>query len=490
MTSSTNPVSKDQVVGALQPAPYNPRKISHEGLENLSASLKEFGDLSGVVRNVRTNRLVGGHQRVKILDPSWPIQKNLATDPTGTVALGYIVTPWGLFNYREVDWDEKKEIAANLSANKIRSEWDTTKLPELLVGSQLLLNLTGFTPLEIQKFTPPTEETPKEPLIEPPKNPVTKTGTVWELGPHRLLCGDCRDAADMRRLMNGAQIQTVITSPPYASQRKYDESSGFKPVHPDAYVEWFADVAYNALQFLRNDGTFFLNMQAHCEDGQRHLYVKDLTLRFVREWGWQFVDEFVWVHGGTPKAVINRFKNGWESVFQFSRGKFKFRPEAVRHFSEDIPDWPGGSPNDSWIQDDKEARKKYPKTKKEGIGGSQGEGLPYGGVFDGCDIGTTAGLAYPSNVLSLGKNREALGHSAAFPVSLPAFFIRAYTDAGDAVFDPFMGSGSTLMAAEETGRVAYGTEISPAYCDVIVRRWEAKTKKKATRAREKANQKS
>ena len=84
----------------------------------------------------------------------------------------------------------------------------------------------------------------------------------------------------------------------------------------------------------------------------------------------------------------------------------------------------------------------------------------------------TDGLAYPSNVLSLGKNREAVGHPAAFPTSLPSFFIRAYSDEGDTVFDPFLGSGTTLIAAEQLGRRCYGMEISPGYCDVVVKRWE------------------
>lgn len=81
MTRPT-PASSDQVVGQLQPAPYNPRKISPEGLENLAASLREFGDLSGIVRNVRTDRLVGGHQRALI-----------AAEDTGRVAYGTEISP-------------------------------------------------------------------------------------------------------------------------------------------------------------------------------------------------------------------------------------------------------------------------------------------------------------------------------------------------------------------------------------------------------------
>jgi len=99
-------------------------------------------------------------------------------------------------------------------------------------------------------------------------------------------------------------------------------------------------------------------------------------------------------------------------------------------------------------------------------------------ALDGCEI--MSGMAYPSNVLSVGKNREALGHGAAYPVALPEFFIKAFSDEGDIIFEPFLGSGSTMIAATITNRKCYCMEISPAYCDVSVARWEKLTGKKAT----------
>jgi len=85
---------------------------------------------------------------------------------------------------------------------------------------------------------------------------------------------------------------------------------------------------------------------------------------------------------------------------------------------------------------------------------------------------THAGMAYPGNLLpTFNSTHESTGHTAAFPVGLPEFFIKAYSDAGDVIADPFMGSGSTLIAAAKTGRVARGFELSPRYCDVIRRRW-------------------
>ena len=95
-------------------------------------------------------------------------------------------------------------------------------------------------------------------------------------------------------------------------------------------------------------------------------------------------------------------------------------------------------------------------------------------------------MALPSNVLEIHNSAKqtdtgAVKHDATFPVALPSFFIKAYSDEGDSIFDPFMGSGTTLIAAEQLGRKCYGMEISPAYCDVIVKRWENLTGKQATR---------
>jgi hypothetical protein len=140
-------------VGNLKPAPYNPRKITDKQLGMLKKSMAEFGDLSGIVRNVRTGNLVGGHQRVKNLDQSWPIEKHPATDKTGTVALGYIHTPFGDWQYREVDWPEKKEVAANVSANQQGGEFDMPKLKDIIINldtGDMDMELLGFNSHELE----------------------------------------------------------------------------------------------------------------------------------------------------------------------------------------------------------------------------------------------------------------------------------------------------------------------------------------------------
>lgn len=292
----------------------------------------------------------------------------------------------------------------------------------------------------------------EQPPPPPPADPVTVRGDVWLLGPHRIMCGDCRDLGDVKRLLSGVAVNIAFTSPPYASQRTYDESSGFRPIPPDEYADWFEDVQANVRAHLTDDGSWFVNIKEHCDDGQRHLYVKDLTTAHVRRWGWRFVDEFAWTRGGVPGTWPNRFKNGWEPVFHFALTRqIKFRPYEVGHASENVFHEGG-------------------RVSGTNTTGNVG--------WSGSDVHTTSGIALPSNVLDIHTNPASMqdaDHPAAYPLALPEWFIKAYTDARDVVFDPFMGSGSTLLAAHRNDRVAYGTEISPGYCDVICRRFQQVT---------------
>ncbi len=275
---------------------------------------------------------------------------------------------------------------------------------------------------------------------------------------HAVLCGDCRDLAAVQRLLAGRKANVVITSPPYATQREYDPASGFKPIPPERYVDWYKDVAASIAAVLAPDGSYFLNIKEHADDGQRNLYVKDLVIAHVRQWGWRFVDELCWrkTDNGVPGGWGNRFKNAWEPVFHFCRQpEIKFRAEAVSHESEDCFDY---SPNN-------------PKsTSGSGLLGTGARGDAAGKPGAEGNDGRYAGLARPSNVIEAKTESTQGSHSAPFPRALVEFFIKAFSDPGDVVYDPFMGSGTTMAAAAALGRSGYGCEISPAYCDVIVRR--------------------
>jgi len=270
---------------------------------------------------------------------------------------------------------------------------------------------------------------------------------------HRLICGDCRDAATVDRLVDGHKINVAVTSPPYASQRTYDESSGFKPIPPDEYVDWYSAVASNIMAHLTDDGSYFCNIKEHCEEGQRSLYVKDLTIAHVRHWGVRFVDEFCWrnTKNGVPGVWPNRFKNAFEPVFHYSKNtQIKFNAISC------------GIKSDSAFS--------YSSETAETKTGSGLLGVKGGNEHEG--------IARPSNVIEAAAASTG-EHSAAYPVALPEFFIKSFSDPGDVIYDPFMGSGTTLIAAEKNGRKSIGCEISPVYCDVIVKRFEQFTGEKA-----------
>jgi hypothetical protein len=162
-------IKNNPTVGSLNFSPYNPRKISDKQLEMLKKSMLEFGDLSGIVFNIQTQHLVGGHQRMKHLDVSWQIIKQPHSDSVGTVALGNIQTPFGLWSYREVDWPEKKEMAANIAANKHGGEFDIPVLKEIILNiddGSMDLELTGFNRHEVELMMTATKQEKKEKNLE------------------------------------------------------------------------------------------------------------------------------------------------------------------------------------------------------------------------------------------------------------------------------------------------------------------------------------
>lgn len=432
----------DIAITKVHPAKYNPRKDLVPGdpaYDKLKKALDRFDLVEPLVWNKRTGNLVGGHQRFKIIKERG--------DKKVTVSV--------------VDLDELSEKALNLALNKHAGEWEFASLAEImkeLTAADLDIDVTGFDAAELEKMmglsAPPAEEDAEEDDVpEPPNDPVTKPGDLWLLGGHRILCGDSRNADDVLRLMDGAKANLVMMSPPYASQRAYDPTSAFRPVPPTEYVEWFMPVAAHIRSILAVDGSYFLNIKEHAENGQRDLYVKDLVIAHRRLWEWMFIDEFCWRNtaNGVPGYWPNRFKNAWEPVFQFAlTPQIKFRPMAVSH------------PSDSVVV--------YAPTNTS---------APSGSGLLGVGADKVAGMALPSNVIEIKAEGGQSAHSAPFPSGLPAFFIKAFTDTGDRTFDPFMGSGSTLIATERLERIGYGMQISPAYCDVIVERWQNLTGKKA-----------
>ena len=433
----------------LRPYDRNARTHSPEQVTMIAASITEFGFLNPILVDTDAG-ILAGHGRLLAA-------RKLGLEQVPVVILDHL--------------SETQKRAYIICDNKSAEQagWDDAILRgELLElkGADVELAMLGFSDDELRALLAELEPEPQEAstdeaeeeIPEAPVEPVTRPGDIWLLGKHRLICGDCRDYGTVARLLDGARANVVITSPPYATQREYDPASGFKPVPPDEYCEWFRDVATNVAAILADDGSYLLNIKEHAADGERSLYVKDLVIAHRRQWGWRFVDEFCWrkTDNGVPGGWGNRFKNAWEPVFHFcSQQQIKFRPKAVGHESDDCFDYNPNNPK---------------STSGSGLLGTGARGSAAGESEATDDDGRFTGIARPSNVVEVKSESSQGTHSAPFPRALVEFFLMAFSDAGDVVFDPFMGSGTTMAAAHVLGRKGYGCEISPAYCDVILRR--------------------
>jgi DNA modification methylase len=421
----------------LTPYPKNPRRHSDAQIAQIAGSIAQFGFNSPILID-SAGKIIAGEGRYRA-------SLKLCLETVPVIVLDHL--------------SETEKRAYLLADNKLAelSSFDDDRLREELAGlrdADVDLAALGFDENELavllaEAESPVTDaDAEEEQIPEAPAEPVTKPDDIWTIAGHKIICGDCRDRDVVHRLFDGARANVVVTSPPYASQREYDPESGFTPVPPDKYADWFQVVAANIAAVLTPDGSYFLNIKPHADDGERNLYVMDLVLAHKRQWGWRFVDEFCWrkTDNGVPGGWNNRFKNAFEPVYHFCRQpQIKFRPTAVGHVSEDCFDY---SPSN-------------PKSRS-------GSGLL--GCGEVREEGRFSGIARPSNVIEVRTECSQGSHSAPFPRALVEFFVKAFSDPGDIIGDTFLGSGTTMAAAHVLGRIGYGCEISPAYCDVALRR--------------------
>ncbi len=433
----------------LVPYAKNARAHSPEQVAQIAASIVEFGFVNPILVD-STDGIIAGHGRLLAA-------RKLGLAEVPVVVLGHL--------------SEIQRRAYVIADNQLalNAGWNDELLREQMssLGEDgFNLSLVGFSDDELASILADDEPeaaavgVEEDAVLEPPAQPATMPGDVWLIGRHRLICGDCRDTAVVERLMAGASANVAITSPPYATQREYDPTSGFKPVPPEEYVEWYRAAASAIEAVLAPDGSYFLNIKAHADEGERNLYVMDLVLAHRRKWGWRFVDEFCWrkTDNGVPGGWGNRFKNAFEPIYHFCKQQqIKFRPQAVGHESDDCFEYSPDNPK---------------STSGSGLlgTGARGSAAAKAGADD--SEGRHTGMARPSNVIEVKTESSQGSHSAPFPRALVEFFVKAFSNPGDVVFDPFLGSGTTMAAAHVLGRVGYGCEISPAYCDVILRRIE------------------
>jgi len=252
------------------------------------------------------------------------------------------------------------------------------------------------------------------------------------------------DAKEQLKSIPDDSVDLIVTSPPYADQRK----KTYGGVHPNKYVEWFLPISAELLRVVKPTGTFVLNIKERVLDGERSTYVMELIME-MRKQGWLWTEEFIWHKKNCyPGKWPNRFRDAWERLLQFNKQKkFNMYQEQVM------------VPMGDWANSRLKKLSKTDLTRDNSRVGS-GFGKNISNWLD-------RELAYPTNVLHLATECNNKNHSAAFPEGLPEWFIRLFTEEGDTVLDPFMGSGTTLTVAQRMNRNAIGIEIVQDYYEMV-----------------------
>ncbi|MHC8523966.1 site-specific DNA-methyltransferase [Rossellomorea sp. H39__3] len=442
----------------INPAPYNPRKDLQPGdeeYEKLKRSIEEFGYVDVIVWNKRTGNLVGGHQRFKIL-----------------------VNEKG---YREVDvsvvdLDDQREKALNLALNKVSGDWDEEKLYELLTELQesgdLDVELTGFNEDEANQFLsdhfdqalPGIEDVEEddfdveEAYEEAVKEPVTQKGDIWLLGDHRLMCGDSTSREDVEKLMDGEKAAMIFTDPPY----NVNYSGGTKDklkidndhMESAAFFE-FLNAAYGNMSAVTVEGGAIYVCHADSE--------------------WYSFRQALIDNGFLLKQCLIWVKN----TFNLSRQDYHWQHEPILYGWKEgaAHSWNGDRLQTTVIQEEPSIVTITPEDGHSIIAIKDGDKQMTIKVseLEVLDVSTE------SSIWRANKPQRNADHPTMKPISLPTRAIRNSSVKGEIVIDLFGGSGSTLVAAEQTGRKCYTMEYSPIYCDVIRKRYEELTGEKAVR---------
>ncbi|MCC7193621.1 MAG: DNA modification methylase [Phycisphaeraceae bacterium] len=403
----------------INPAPYNPRKDLQPGdpeYEKLAKSIDQFGCVEPLVWNKRSGNLVGGHQRFKVLQARGDTHVQVSV----------------------VDLPPDQEKALNLALNKISGDWDPRKLAELLEEltqvPEFDLGLTGFEVTEAQDLIDevlrPLDENRVEDFdveaeLAAQRPLVTKPGEMLELGDHRLLCGDCTKVEDVQKVMSGYPRKAVLfaTDPPYLVG--YDGLN-----HPSKSTDKKKQKNKN------KDWSDSYGVTWDDADANPELYEKFIGVA-IAEAVFPGAAWYCW-HASRRQAMVEA---AWQKHGAFVHQQIlwvKDRPILTRSWYL----WQHEPCFFGWVKPNKPPR-------------TSDDFLP---------------TVWQIPTVAVGAKTE---HPTSKPVELFAIPMRQHTKRREVCYEPFAGSGSQLIAAESLGRRCFAIEISPRYCDVVVRRWIA-----------------
>ena len=387
MTNQPTMEIKELPLKELKPAAYNPRKKLKKGdkeYEKIKQSLLKFGYVDPIIVNEDLT-VIGGHQRLTVL-------KDLDYETAKCVI---------------VDLPKEDEKALNIALNKITGQWDEALLADLLLDlqeSDFNLDLTGFEPPEIDdilsnvhdKELSEDEFDVEEELKKPT---LSRHGDIWQLGKHRVICGDSTKAETYKQLLDDRKANLVVTDPPY-----------------NVDVE---ETAGKILNDNMSDGDFyqfllsmFTQVENHMEDDASiyvfHADTEGLNFRKAfKDAGFYLSGCCIWKKNS---LVLGRSPYQWQHEPCLYGWKKKGKHQ--------------------WFSDRKQ-----------------------------------------TTIWEYDRPKSSKDHPTMKPIQLMAYPIQNSSMRGTIVLDPFLGSGSSLIAADQTGRVCYGIELDEKFVDVIVKRY-------------------
>ncbi len=404
-------------IDELKPYSRNPRN-NDGAVDAVAASIKQFGFKVPIV--IDTNgEIIAGHTRLK-----------------AAKKLGLAEVPCIIADDLTPDQIKAFRIADNKTAEL--ADWDFELLQLELDDIKLDMSEFGFDTVE------PGEAYEDNYEPEPPEEPRTKPGEMYKLGKHKLLCGDATSAASYLHLAGGGTIDLLLTDPPYNVDYEGKTKDKLKIENDkkddSAFFEFLSDAFENAAEVLKPGGVWYI---FHADsEGENFRRAAREHLGKVRQC-------LVW---NKNTIVLGRQDYQWKH----EPCLYGWKDGAAHYFVDDR--------TQATVYEDKGIDLKKLK-KDEAIKLLQD-------IFS--DKQSTS-------VINEDKPARRAEHPTMKPVKLLARLIRNSTHPGDSVLDPFGGSGSTLIACEQLGRVCYTMELDPRYCDVIIDRWEKLTGQKAER---------
>lgn len=378
----------------LKPYANNARTHSKTQVAKIAKSIKEFGFINPVIIDGDLN-VIAGHGRI-----------------LAAKELGYTELPCLFVE----DLTEAQKRAYILADNKLALDagWDEDILRQELIALDEMdfdLDFTGFSEIEIEELlADDTAAVEDEADLEPPEEPISQLGNIWDLGGHRLMCGDSTSAESVKKLLGGVQADMLITDPPYNIDYEGKTKKKLKIINDkmdDDKFFWFLVDAFAAAKENMKGGAVFYIWHADTEGYNFR--------RACREVGWQVRETLIWDKG----------------TMTLGRQDYQWQHEPCLY------GWSDGAGH-AWYGDRKQ-----------------------------------------TTVIQMPKPQKSELHPTMKPIGLFDYQIRNSSKTGDVILDLFGGSGTTVMACEQNGRKACVMELDPRYCDVIIKRWEDFTGKKA-----------